>query len=90
MPGGLSGRELGERLLAEDPHLPVIYTSGYSPGMAGSDLSLFKDRNFLAKPYAPAKLLQIVRNCWIARRREFSPSSARRLKGQSQGVPHTF
>jgi two-component system cell cycle sensor histidine kinase/response regulator CckA len=63
MPGGLTGRQLGERLLAEVPGLAVIYTSGYSPGMAGRDLSLLEDSNFLAKPYGPAKLLQLVREC---------------------------
>jgi PAS domain S-box-containing protein len=61
MPGGVLGRQLAERLLAEDPGLKVIYTSGYSPGMAGKDLPLLEGRNFLAKPYAPSKLLSIVR-----------------------------
>ena len=63
MPGGLSGRELAQRLLAEAPALKVIYTSGYSPGLAGNDLALLEGRNFLAKPYRPAKLLQMVRRC---------------------------
>jgi FixJ family two-component response regulator len=63
MPGGLLGRELAERLLAEDAGLAVIYTSGYSPGMAGKELALLEGRNFLAKPYGPAKLLHAVRDC---------------------------
>jgi two-component system cell cycle sensor histidine kinase/response regulator CckA len=63
MPGGLSGREVGERLLAQDPALKVIYSSGYTPGMAGKDLALFQEKNFLPKPYGPAKLLEILRRC---------------------------
>src|SRR6185295_13878813 len=55
MPGGVMGRELAESLLAQSPGLKVIYTSGYSPGMAGSDDSLFKNRNFLPKPYSIGK-----------------------------------
>jgi PAS domain S-box-containing protein len=63
MPGGLSGRELAERLLRENPALKVIFTSGYSPGIAGTDLGLLDGRNFLPKPYGPALLLQMVRTC---------------------------
>jgi FixJ family two-component response regulator len=63
MPGGLTGRQLGERLLAEVPDLAVIYTSGYSPGMAERDLALPQDSTFVPKPYGPAKLLRAVREC---------------------------
>jgi two-component system, cell cycle sensor histidine kinase and response regulator CckA len=63
MPGGVSGRELAERLLCESPALNVIYTSGYSPGMAGKDLALMEGFNFLPKPYPPARLAQMVREC---------------------------
>jgi CheY-like chemotaxis protein len=61
MPGGLSGRELARKLVSEAPGLKVIYTSGYSPGLAGNDISLLEEGTFLAKPYVPSKLLQIVR-----------------------------
>jgi hypothetical protein len=40
-----------------------IYTSGYSPGMAGRDSSLLEGRNFLPKPYSMAKLAKVVRDC---------------------------
>jgi len=63
MPGGVMGRELAERLLVKDPTLKVIYSSGYSPGMAGRDLKLLEGRNFLPKPYDPSQLLQVVREC---------------------------
>ncbi|HXR06525.1 MAG TPA: response regulator, partial [Candidatus Acidoferrum sp.] len=63
MPEGISGRQLAERLQKEDPALKVIYTSGYSPGMAGKDIALLEGFNFLAKPYPPSRLAQVVREC---------------------------
>ena len=63
MPEGISGRQLAERLHQEDPELKVIYTSGYSPGMAGKDIALLEGFNFLAKPYPPNRLAQVVREC---------------------------
>jgi signal transduction histidine kinase/CheY-like chemotaxis protein len=63
MPGGVSGRQLAERLQKEDPALKIIYTSGYSPGMAGKDVALMEGFNFLAKPYPPSRLAQVVREC---------------------------
>ena len=61
MPEGIMGGELAERLLAQNPKLKVVFTSGYSPGMAGKDLSLMEGRNFLPKPYSIGKLAQFVR-----------------------------
>jgi two-component system, cell cycle sensor histidine kinase and response regulator CckA len=63
MPGGVMGGELAERLSSQSPRLKVIYTSGYSPGMAGKDASLLEGRNFLPKPYSIGKLAQFVREC---------------------------
>ncbi len=63
MPEGISGRELAERLQHQVPKLKVIYTSGYSPGMAGKDLALLEGFNFLPKPYPPTRLAEVVREC---------------------------
>jgi PAS domain S-box-containing protein len=63
MPGGIMGRELAECLSSKSPGLKVIYTSGYSPGMAGRDSSLLEGRNFLPKPYSITRLAQFVREC---------------------------
>ncbi len=60
MPGGISGRMLGEKLHAEAPSLPIIYTSGYSPDFAGADLILTPGVNFLPKPYTTRAVLAIV------------------------------
>jgi PAS domain S-box-containing protein len=63
MPGGIMGSDLAERLSSQSPRLKVIYTSGYSPGMAGRDASPLEARNFLPKPYSIGKLAQFVREC---------------------------
>jgi CheY-like chemotaxis protein len=61
MPEGVSGRELGERLLRQRPDLKIVYTSGYSPGMSGKDFALLEGFNFLPKPYPPTRLAEVVR-----------------------------
>jgi PAS domain S-box-containing protein len=61
MPGGMTGKDLGEQLLKENPKLKVIYTSGYSAGVVGKDFSFEDGINFLAKPFAAQQLAQIVR-----------------------------
>jgi CheY-like chemotaxis protein len=61
MPDGLSGRELADRLLASNPALKVIYTSGYNPEFAGKKFGLRDGVDFLAKPFAAPKLAETVR-----------------------------
>jgi PAS domain S-box-containing protein len=61
MPGGMSGRELADRLRAEDPGLRILLTSGYSAELAGREPPLIDGQNFLEKPYRLAKLLDVVR-----------------------------
>jgi PAS domain S-box-containing protein len=63
LPGGFTGRILAERLTREDPHLRVIFTSGYSAEMPGSGFPSLESRQILAKPYRPAALLDVVRRC---------------------------
>jgi two-component system NtrC family sensor kinase len=63
MPDGLTGRKLANQLQSEDPRLRVIFTSGYNAGQPGTELATIEPRNFLAKPYRPATLLQLVRDC---------------------------
>ena len=63
MPSGMNGNELAKTLQSRNPGLKVIYTSGYSPGMAGKDIALLEGFNFLAKPYPPSRLALVVREC---------------------------
>jgi len=61
MPGGMNGKELAQRLRAENPKLKIVYASGYSDKIAGSDLVLEEGLNFLAKPFETHKLARTVR-----------------------------
>ncbi len=63
MPGGLSGRELAERLIMDRPDLKIIYTSGYSEDTVSRHLHLDPGRRFLQKPCSSTTLLATVRRC---------------------------
>jgi two-component system cell cycle sensor histidine kinase/response regulator CckA len=63
MPDGMTGFQLAERLRVDVPKLPVLYTSGHTAGVPGTQLANVEERHFLAKPYRPAQLLEIVRQC---------------------------
>ena len=63
MPDGMTGCELADRLKNDAPQLRVIYTSGHSAGVPGTQLAHVDEKQFLAKPYRPSKLLEVVRAC---------------------------
>lgn len=63
MPEGITGRELAERVLAEDPELKVIYSSGYSVDTLEQEFALKIAGHFLQKPYQPELLARMIRQC---------------------------
>ena len=62
MPDGMTGKDLAQRILQENPKLKVIYMSGYSAEVAGKDFPLKEGVNFLTKPFQAAKLAQTIRD----------------------------
>lgn len=62
MPDGLSGRDLAQQFRSRKPGLKVIYSSGYSPEIMGGECDP-REAIFLAKPYHPKALLQLLRQC---------------------------
>jgi len=60
MPGGISGRELADRLLRETPGMRVIYSTGYSMDLSDSDIKLVEGVNCLTKPYDATTLIRTV------------------------------
>ena len=62
MPDGMTGRDLAQRLLQDAPKLKVVYMSGYSHEVIGQDFQLHEGVNFLAKPFQPQQLAQIIRD----------------------------
>jgi CheY-like chemotaxis protein len=63
MPEQLNGRELAEQLRAEIPGLKVIFTSGYTSEVVGSDFTSQRGLQYLQKPYDPRRLALVVREC---------------------------
>lgn len=63
MPGAWTGRELARRFRADKPRLRVIYMSGYSADVAGTELTPAPGELFLAKPFNVETLLRSVRQC---------------------------
>jgi PAS domain S-box-containing protein len=63
MPDGMTGRDLAAKVQAEKPGLMAIFTSGYSAEIVGKDFIVREDLNFLQKPYAPQKLISMIRRC---------------------------
>jgi len=60
MPESISGRQLAHTLTQDKPNLKVIFTSGYSSELFGSEFEREKEHIFLAKPYLPDRLAQTV------------------------------
>jgi two-component system, cell cycle sensor histidine kinase and response regulator CckA len=61
LPDGISGRALAVRAQADKPGIKVIFTTGYSPDVAGRELTLDDGHNFLPKPYSVERLLNVMR-----------------------------
>jgi two-component system, cell cycle sensor histidine kinase and response regulator CckA len=63
MPNGVTGGSLARTLQAHSPTLHVICTSGYTPEYIERDLPSNDRITFLAKPYVPNRLLELVQKC---------------------------
>ncbi len=60
MPGGLTGSELAQKLQAEDPHLRVLFTSGYSAELVADYEGIAGPHPLLQKPYSQEDLLRCL------------------------------
>jgi PAS domain S-box-containing protein len=61
MPGGMTGMELTERALANNPNLKVVCMSGYSNELVAKALPVAGVATFLTKPFQAIELAQTVR-----------------------------
>ncbi len=61
MPGGMTGSDLAMELKKRKPGLKVIYASGYSSALTGKEFTT-GENIFLAKPYQPNQVAQLIRN----------------------------
>jgi PAS domain S-box-containing protein len=62
MPDGMSGKDLGQRILQECPELQIIYMSGYSAEVVGTGFAVKAGVNFLTKPFQAVELAKTIRN----------------------------
>lgn len=60
MPGGLSGRDVVNRMREQRPELRAIYCTGYSPELTGLN-ALRPDERLLPKPFEKKMLLKALR-----------------------------
>jgi PAS domain S-box-containing protein len=61
MAGGLNGREVAEKIWADNPKMKVIFTSGYGADTLGKDFRLDPGIVYLQKPYVPQVLTKTIR-----------------------------
>jgi signal transduction histidine kinase/HAMP domain-containing protein/ActR/RegA family two-component response regulator len=62
MPDGISGAELAQRLLASQPRLKIVFTSGYTANEVNPEMLAKTRARFLQKPYTHDMLAKIVRD----------------------------
>jgi PAS domain S-box-containing protein len=62
VPGGMGGKEAVEKLLAIDPAVRVIISSGYSEDPVMSDFRAYGFRGVAIKPYRIRELSEVVAN----------------------------
>ena len=67
MPGGVSGKDLADRLRQVEPDLPVIFMSGYSAEMIFERGVLSPSTQLVKKPFAAAEILQAIADAVAAR-----------------------
>jgi CheY-like chemotaxis protein len=63
MPGGISGVDLAEKLLASRPQLRIVFTSGYAANEVNREVLAKTRARFLPKPYSHDELAHAVRDC---------------------------
>jgi len=63
MPEGVSGVDLAEQLLASQPRLKVVFTSGYTANEVNQEMLARTRASFLSKPYTHTELAKAVRYC---------------------------
>ncbi|MGC8743583.1 MAG: PAS domain S-box protein [Verrucomicrobiia bacterium] len=69
MPERISGKELADIILSENPEIKVIFISGYSPEIIGEDIEQTTNKFYLQKPFSLHTLVRFVRECLDTKRK---------------------
>ena len=75
MPEGISGMELAEKMIAEQPKLRVIFTSGYSDDIVSAEILARNNAQFLPKPYSYSDITRMVRQSLNRKDGESEPAA---------------
>jgi len=62
----MGGRVASERIRALSPHVPFLFTSGYTMSIQDTEFVQDPGRRFLPKPFNAGQLLREVRNALVA------------------------
>ncbi len=65
MPGGIGGAEVARLFREHKPSLRVIFMSGYSADLAGTDIGATSGSSFLGKPFDVAELAAAIRRSMV-------------------------
>jgi PAS domain S-box-containing protein len=82
MPGGITGDELAAELKRRKPGLKTIYASGYTSAFVGRNFGQ-NEITFLAKPYQPHQVAQLIRDTLDTPAKDKSPLN----NAQSKTIP---
>ena len=63
MPGGLGGADIARMFKADKPSLKVVFMSGYSADLAGTDFLRSGGDAFLGKPFELSELAATLKQC---------------------------
>jgi len=63
MPGEWGGADIARMFRAQDPSLRVIFMSGYSADLAGTNFESGGGHHFLGKPFEITALAETIRRC---------------------------
>jgi len=66
---GMSGKELADRIHEKDPHMKVLFVSGYTDDVVLRHGIREGEVEFLMKPVAPGRLARRIRRLLAAGRR---------------------
>jgi len=77
---GMNGRDLSRALRQDRPDIRVLFTSGYTDSVVVQAGLLSPATSFLQKPFAPATLLEVIRDL-LDRNSEVAGESAAGASG---------
>ena len=85
----MSGLEVYRAIKAQRPHIPILFSSGYSHDILGDAPEVLKKHQLLTKPYRPSELLTAIKTILNTKglREESTSPSGSASPGSVSGSP---